>query len=174
MSQTAEPEAGLPSAGDLLDDLLHSLKLLQQPVYIHNLQYRSRRRCAFSGWRSGSEGFSRSSGVMERMMASVWAMAFSSICAPWSLLPRLPGIIPASWLQVAHIPDLLELVEIVRQGKAVFPQLFLQLFGLLFVIGLLCLFDEGRAYRPCPGSGWPCGRDGTARSYPAFRRYPQI
>ena len=34
MSQTAEPEAGLPSASDLLDDLLHSLKLLQQPVYI--------------------------------------------------------------------------------------------------------------------------------------------
>lgn len=38
MSQTAEPEAGLPPAGDLLDDLLHSLKLLQQPVYIHNIQ----------------------------------------------------------------------------------------------------------------------------------------
>ena len=38
MSQTAEPEAGLPSASDLLDDLLHSLKLLQQPVYIHNIQ----------------------------------------------------------------------------------------------------------------------------------------
>ena len=46
--------------------------------------------------------------------------------------------------EVAHIPDLLELVEIVRQGKAVFLQLFLQLFGLLFVIGLLCLFDEGQ------------------------------
>ena len=38
MSQTAEPEAGFPSASDLLDDLLHSLKLLQQPVYIHNIQ----------------------------------------------------------------------------------------------------------------------------------------
>ena len=46
--------------------------------------------------------------------------------------------------EVAHIPDLLELVEIVRQGKAVFLQLFLQLFGLLFVIGLLCLFNEGQ------------------------------
>ena len=38
MSQTAEPKAGLPPAGDLLDDLLHSLELLQQPVYIHNIQ----------------------------------------------------------------------------------------------------------------------------------------
>ena len=26
---------------------------------------------------------------------------------------------------------------------------------------------------PCPESGWPCGRDGRAQSYPAFRRYPQ-
>ena len=38
MSQTAEPEAGLPPTGDLLDDLLHSLELLQQPVHIHDLQ----------------------------------------------------------------------------------------------------------------------------------------
>ena len=38
VSQTAEPEAGFPSSSDLLDDLLHSLKLLQQPVYIHNIQ----------------------------------------------------------------------------------------------------------------------------------------
>ena len=41
------------------------------------------------------EGFSRSAGVIERMIASVCAMAFSSIFAPVSALASSPGIIPA-------------------------------------------------------------------------------
>ena len=41
------------------------------------------------------EGFSRSAGVMDRMMASVRARAFSSTLAPSSALAFMPGSIPA-------------------------------------------------------------------------------
>ena len=40
-------------------------------------------------------GFSRSSGVMDRMMASCRARAFSSTWAPLRALASMPGIMPA-------------------------------------------------------------------------------
>ena len=42
-----------------------------------------------------TEGFSRSYGVIDWMMASVRTMAFSSICAPLSAPAFMPGIMPA-------------------------------------------------------------------------------
>ena len=36
---------------------------------------------------------------------------------------------------------------------------------------LLCNIVMVVCYHPCQGYGWPCGRDGRVRSYPAFRRY---
>ena len=46
--------------------------------------------------------------------------------------------------QIAHAPQLLELIVVVLKSKAVLPQLFLQLGGLLFVVVGLGLFDKGQ------------------------------
>ena len=44
---------------------------------------------------------------------------------PLELAAEVAGHHARDLAEVAHAPDLLELVEIVRQGKAVFLQLFL-------------------------------------------------
>ena len=46
--------------------------------------------------------------------------------------------------QITHFLQLFQLIQIIRKGQAVFPQLLLQLFGLLLVILLLRLLNEGK------------------------------
>ena len=50
---------------------------------------------------------------------------------------------PGDLGEVAHLLQLLELVEVIRERQAVLAELFLELFGLRLVVLLLGLLDEG-------------------------------
>ena len=50
---------------------------------------------------------------------------------------------PGDLAQVAHVLQLLHLIQVVAEGQTVLAELFLQLLGLLFIVLLLGLFDEG-------------------------------
>ena len=59
------------------------------------------------------------------------------------LLAELAGQHPGDLAEVAHLLQLLELVEVIRERQAVLAELFLELFGLRLVVLLLGLLDEG-------------------------------
>ena len=84
-AQTAQA-LGKLSLGQLLGELLHHLKLLEQPVYRNHLLAAAGGDAAFA---AGVEdaGVLPLLGVMERMIASVRAISFSSIWAFCICLP---------------------------------------------------------------------------------------
>ena len=47
-------------------------------------------------------------------------------------------------LDTAHILDLPELIQIIGQGKCIFPDPLFQFFCFLFIIGLLGFLNQGK------------------------------
>ena len=87
-------------------------------------------------------GVARSSGVIERMIASIGLRSSSSILAPLSSL-GMPGHHPHQVAERAHLLDLLHLFEEVVEGELPLHQLRGGLFGLVGFEGLFGLLDQG-------------------------------
>ena len=88
----------------------------------------------------------RSLGVIELIIASTLASSFSSkpdVSHALHLL-RNPRDHLQNRFQRPHLSDLLELVPEILQRKRIFPDLLLELPGLLLIKGSLCLFDQGK------------------------------
>ena len=77
--------------GELLCELLHCLKLLEQAV---DVDHRGSRGDALLRLELRIEGLLRSACVIDRIIASCLAIAFSSIFAPLSAFASILGIIP--------------------------------------------------------------------------------
>ena len=161
------PRSGILPAADLLHDLAHLAELLDELVdgwtFVPDpCAIRSRREPLMSSGRR------RSSGVIDRMIASMRSSSRSSTFMPFSCWPAKPGIIPSSDRQRAHPADHLELGEEVLERELVAAQLALELLGLVLVELLLGLLDEATGRRPSRGSAAPCGRGGSARTASSF------
>lgn len=87
-------EAAEAALGNGFGELLEHLEGLQQTVHIRHLQAAAGGN-ALLRLALRMEGFSRSRGVMDWMMARVRPSCFSSRLAASSCLPMSPGSIPA-------------------------------------------------------------------------------
>ena len=152
---------GEPAAlGQLLGQLLHHLELLEQAVHIHHLEPAAGGDAPLAAGvedlgifpLQGSHGEDDGLGVGHLLFVDAGA---------GELLAQAPGQHPGDLAQVAHAPQLLELLVVVLKSEAVLAELFLQLSGLLFVVVLLGLLDEGEhiAHAQDPG-GHPVGVEG--------------
>ena len=136
-------DTGLPSAGDLLDDLLHSLKLLEEPVHVHHIQSAPCGNALFPAGSQDLRIFPLCRGHGKDDGLCVGKSLFVNLRA-LKLAAQITGHHTGQLAEVTHIFQLLELIEIVRQREAVLFQLFFQLLGLLFIIVLLGLFNKGQ------------------------------
>ena len=76
-------------------------------------------------------------------MASMRLIWSSSTLRFFNLEEEIPGIMPEDLVEGPHLLELGHLVEEVLQVELLLAQLFLQLPGLLLVVALLGLVDEG-------------------------------
>ncbi|CAN4031461.1 Stage 0 sporulation A-like protein, partial [Dysosmobacter welbionis] len=127
----------------LLGQLLHHIELLQQPVHIHHLQAAAGSDALFpAGVQDlGILPLQRGHGEDDGLRVGQGLVIDGGT---GHLAAQSTGHHAGDLAQVTHIPQLLELFVVILQRQAVFPELFLQLGGLIFVVGLLGLFDEGQ------------------------------